>query len=226
VTFSIDHIDPRSGHLVCGLCVRLNECAADHSYNSRKTNRFVPYRLEGDVIVHVEFGDWGTFLIGGEWMYCEFGGPEWWEESNRIGNSCTVSGKISGPKNVSLMSTRPNTVVGRKVSGGMKTPAQTEARRRVGQKNSLIMNSHPNTLLSRERNLKIGSDNHLVMNIHPNTVETRKKNARDLNSQVWESVVDGYRGSASSVSKHNKKMGWDTTLRKKVNPNQERENQV
>lgn len=81
-----EHIDPRKGRLVCGLKNEFNEVLADSSYNSRKTDRFVPYRVH-DNPAPVNFGDKGEFLIGGEWVVCEFGGPEWWEESNRIGNS-------------------------------------------------------------------------------------------------------------------------------------------
>jgi hypothetical protein len=91
---TVEHIDPRTHHLVCGLKNELNEVMADMSYNGRKTNRFVPYRT-CEHNAPVTFGDYAEFLIEGEWVVCEFGGDVWWTESNRVGNSCTAGGKIS-----------------------------------------------------------------------------------------------------------------------------------
>jgi hypothetical protein len=84
---TLEHIDPRNGELVCGLCNEFNEILASRSYNARKNNRFVPYRV-CDYPPPITFGDIGEFLIKGEWIICEFGGTEWWLESNRVGNSC------------------------------------------------------------------------------------------------------------------------------------------
>ena len=83
---TLEHIDPRNGVLVSGLENDFNEVMADRSYNSRKTNRFVPYRV-CDYRAPVTFGDIGEFLIENQWVVCEFGGDTWWVESNRIGNS-------------------------------------------------------------------------------------------------------------------------------------------
>lgn len=173
MTPSIDHIDPLNGKIVCGLDNTLNTLSVDSPYNSRKVNRFVPYRLEGDVITHVEFGDWGTFLIGGEWVFCEFGGDEWWEESNRIGNATTAGGSANtpeqqrvrsewgkeyGPKNLKFLSNHPNTVKAR-------------------AKNLEVMNNHSNTVNSRKRNgERTGRENAKAMNNNPNTVSNRKRN--------------------------------------------------
>jgi hypothetical protein len=82
---TVEHIDPRKGVLVSGLENDFNEVIADVSYNSRKCNRFVPYRV-CDYPAPVTFGDIGEFLIEGEWVVCAFGGELWWAESNRIGN--------------------------------------------------------------------------------------------------------------------------------------------
>jgi hypothetical protein len=90
-----EHIDPRKGVLVSGLENDFNEVIADWTYNARKVNRFVPFRCVGDEPWPVTFGDFSYFLIGEEWVYCEFGGPEWWEESNRVGNSQVSGGKNS-----------------------------------------------------------------------------------------------------------------------------------
>jgi hypothetical protein len=85
---TLEHIDPLNGlhKLVCGLRNEFNEILAEDKYNYRKTDRFVPYRV-CDCLAPVTFGDEGEFLINGEWLICEFGGPEWWAESNRLGNS-------------------------------------------------------------------------------------------------------------------------------------------
>lgn len=39
--------------------------------------------------------------------------------------------------------------------------------------------------------------------------EVKRKACLNMNSQVWESTVDGYRSTASNVSRHNRKNGWD-----------------
>ena len=88
--FTVEHIDPQKGILVSGLDVEANVIIADESYNKRKTNRFVPYRLK-DYPAPVNFGETGEFLINGEWVICEFGGEEWWAESTKIGCSQTSS---------------------------------------------------------------------------------------------------------------------------------------
>jgi hypothetical protein len=90
---NLEHIDPKKSHLVSGLTDNeYNEIIADESYNKRKNNRFVPYRV-CEYPAPVTFGDVGEFLIEGEWTVCEFGGPEWWQESNRIGNAHVEGGR-------------------------------------------------------------------------------------------------------------------------------------
>jgi hypothetical protein len=109
---SLDHIDPRWSEgrdyqLVCGFSegplAENNEIIVDHGYNSRKVNRFVPYRI-CEHPAPVTFGDVGEFLIGGEWVVCEFGGPEWWGESNKIGCSVTRGGESTYRKGVGIAS--------------------------------------------------------------------------------------------------------------------------
>lgn len=39
------------------------------------------------------------------------------------------------------------------------------------------------------------------------------KSAIRMNSQVWESAIDGYRSNAGSVARHNKDRGWDPNAR-------------
>ena len=86
---SLEHLDPINHTLICGLRNNHNEILATVSYNARKTNRFVPYRV-CDYSAPVTFGDIGEFLIEDTWTACEFGGDIWWAESNRIGNACTM----------------------------------------------------------------------------------------------------------------------------------------
>ena len=90
---NLEHIDPRKSKFVCGLKNDYNEIIADESYNKSKNNRFVPYRV-CDYPAPVTFGDVGEFLIDGEWVICEFGGPKWQAESNRIGNAQVEAGRI------------------------------------------------------------------------------------------------------------------------------------
>jgi hypothetical protein len=105
---SLEHIDPKEGVLVSGLCNKFNEVYIDISYNARKVNRFVPYRV-CNYPAPVNEGDKGEFLIGadietdtpGEWVVCEFmvKGSIWWDESNKIGNAQTAGGKKIGRSN-------------------------------------------------------------------------------------------------------------------------------
>ena len=90
---NLEHIDPRKSKFVSGLKNDYNEILAEESYNKSKNNRFVPYRI-CDYPSPVTFGDLGEFLIEDEWVVCEFGGPEWWAESNRIGNAQVEAGRI------------------------------------------------------------------------------------------------------------------------------------
>jgi hypothetical protein len=96
---SIDHIDPqwkegRDYQLVCGLDVLVNLRAEDNDINIRKSNRFVPYRIDSRIPVHQAPGDWGFFLIGGEWKLTQFMGGEWWEESKKVGFGATNSVEV------------------------------------------------------------------------------------------------------------------------------------
>jgi hypothetical protein len=141
-TLTVEHIDPRWAEgrdyqLVCGFSegplARYNEIIADHSYNSRKTNRFVPYRVCNHP-APITFGDIGEFLINGEWVVCEFGGGEWWKESNVIGSGAKAwclressirGGETTGRQNVenghwATLQTREIRVMGGTASS--KTP--------------------------------------------------------------------------------------------------------
>ena len=83
---SLEHLDPITHTLICGLRNNHNEILASLSYNARKNNRFLPYRVH-DYSAPVTFGDVGEFLVEDVWTVCEFGGDIWWKETNRIGNA-------------------------------------------------------------------------------------------------------------------------------------------
>ena len=100
---NLEHIDPKKSKFVSGLENDYNEIIADESYNKSKNNRFVPYRI-CKYPAPVTFGDVGEFLIEGEWVVCEFGGPEWWAESNRIGNAQVEAGRIGSRSGKNLSS--------------------------------------------------------------------------------------------------------------------------
>jgi hypothetical protein len=113
-TITLDHIDPRweesrEYQLTCGFhgshpLAHLNEVPVSCSYNARKTNRFVPYRI-GKYPAPLNEGDTCEFLIGadvktdtpGEWIVCEFNVKDsvWWAESSRIGCGSTEGARVS-----------------------------------------------------------------------------------------------------------------------------------
>jgi hypothetical protein len=126
MTVTLEHIDPRDGELVCGLLNPRNEILAGLSYNSRKTNRFVPYRIR-DYPAPQTFGDIGEFCINGQWVVCEFGGPAWWDESNRIGNSCVNGGRTQGRRCVDFG-------IGMFNPEYLQSPKYFEDRKEIGQR--------------------------------------------------------------------------------------------
>lgn len=87
----VDHIDPewregRDYQLICGLDTSCNKILRTTSENARKTNRFLPWRVNADELssVPVDLGDICLFLDpdNGEWVLEEFMG-EWWYEKTR-----------------------------------------------------------------------------------------------------------------------------------------------
>jgi hypothetical protein len=90
------------------------------------------------------------------------------------------------------------------------------------------MNSHPNTIENRKTTAKVllpycsdngkvnGKANSKVLNTHPNTAKGRKVAGKTTNSQVWECLVSGERSNPGNLTKIQKSLGIDTTLRKRV----------
>jgi len=115
----IDHIDPSNSDLVCGLDTKANKMVLDWTTNNRKSNRFVPYRVDCRIAVHKEYGDWGFFLINEEWCLCKFGGPEWWAEASRLGFGPTKAGKKTAELGIGVHAPGVRSAAGKK--GGART---------------------------------------------------------------------------------------------------------
>lgn len=71
--------------LICGLDVPVNWRDADISDNSRKSDRFLPYRLLGDAPPPCEVGDVALFYVEGEWVEMGWLSEEWYAETTRTG---------------------------------------------------------------------------------------------------------------------------------------------
>jgi hypothetical protein len=131
--YAIDHIDPKKGVLVCGFDVNSNKRHEEWDVNHAKNNRFVPYRVVDWLAVHQEPGDWGIFLIDGEWKLTQFMGREWWAESDKIGHNHS-----------------PNRQAERGRKGGRKSKGRVnteEHNRKISQ--SKIGKSRPEGLMSK-----------------------------------------------------------------------------
>ena len=108
--FDIDHIDPvwedgRDYQLVCGFKRDLrNLREEDPSFNTVKSNRFLPWRWAREEIgvVPEEPGDLAYFLVGadiekdipGEWVLMEFLSEEWFEATKETSASFYYSWKL------------------------------------------------------------------------------------------------------------------------------------
>ena len=150
---SLEHIDPRESDFICGLDFSPNLIWVDNTYNARKTNRFVPYRV-CDYNAPTTFGDLGEFLIGTEWKICEFGGEIWWEESNRLGNSCVKGGRTQGQLCVELEKGMFNPDY--KDSSKYIEDRRKIGQRRVAEKTGIFDPAYVNSPKYREDRVKAG----------------------------------------------------------------------
>ena len=121
---SVEHVDPITHSSVCGLKNSFNEVVATVSYNARKQNRFVPYKVNTHP-APTTFGDIAEFLVENSWVVCEFGGAEWWNESSRLG--CGVN---SGNDFERTPETRK--MLSERAKAWNKTPAAAAARLKGG----------------------------------------------------------------------------------------------
>ena len=91
----IDHLDPiwfegekeEEGYeqLICGLDIDPNKRPLDIIDNSRKSDRFLSWRVTGSDTPPTEKGDLCYFMVEGEWKYIEYLGEEWYSETTRTG---------------------------------------------------------------------------------------------------------------------------------------------
>ncbi len=94
----VDHIDPlwkegRDYQLVCGWDDPLNYCERESTFNTAKSNRFLPWRvISGEISsVPINQGDLCLFLVGadierdipGEWVLMEFLSEEWFAATHQ-----------------------------------------------------------------------------------------------------------------------------------------------
>ena len=176
---SLEHVDPRKGVLVSGLENEFNEIITDSTYNSKKVNRFVPYRVK-DYPAPVNEGDLGEFLVGadiltdspGNWVVCEFmvKGGIWWVESNRVGNCQVVGGEVGSQKQPKSVRSENGRKTG--PSNGVRS-AKTNFdpyRSENGKKTAPLMNAHVNT--QKQRSINGGSNAKPVVCLGTGTVYT------------------------------------------------------
>jgi len=89
---TLDHLDPvwfepgKEDQEICGLDLSCNYREVDISENSRKSDRFLPYRFIGDQLPPCQSGDLALFLVNEEWCLIPFLGDEWYAETTRRGN--------------------------------------------------------------------------------------------------------------------------------------------
>jgi hypothetical protein len=171
---SLDHIDPlweegRDYQLVCGRDCERNWRELTVGDNSRKSNRFLPWRYCADEIGQkpCETGDWVQFLVGfdiendvpGEWVLMEFESPEWFEATReycaeRRGGS--KGGKKVGKDNVTFqrgfckpgVRSQAGRIGGAKTARLKKGACDPEVRRKAVEK-AASMRSVPVVLINK-----------------------------------------------------------------------------
>lgn len=77
--------EPGFEQLVCGLDLPLNWRQASVSENSKKSDRFLPYRLGPGQTAPTKVGDLCQFLVGGVWVELGWLTPAWFVETTKTG---------------------------------------------------------------------------------------------------------------------------------------------
>jgi general stress protein YciG len=99
-----------------------------------------------------------------------------------------------------------------KTSDASKTPEQKTILGRIGgYAAAAAMTSEQ----KQERSRKAGEAAAIVMT-QKQKQERGKKGGRASSLQVWESLIDGFRGNAGNVAQHNHRLGKDPNARVKV----------
>lgn len=236
---TIDHIDPVNGVLVCGLDVESNRLPQSLSYNARKINRFVPYRT-CDYPPPVAFGDTCEFLIGEDWVVCEFGGPEWWEESNRVGNACTKAGgkAVEGGLGIHSQTAEKCCALGQMTVEEQIGIHNPEYRESEEYKQMLSSNGgrafsegvglfSPDYWGSEEHKQALsdagrkGGSKAVEDGLGIHSTENKGKRSdlgRSTSNQRWMCLVTGYISNAGGLTAYQKARGIDTSRRVRLTP--------
>lgn len=222
---SLDHIDPlweegRDYQLVCGLDCKRNWRELTVGDNSRKSNRFLPWRYCADEMGQrpVEPGDWVQFLVGfdiendtpGEWVLMEFEGEEWFKATKMY--CAERQGGLNQVK------TREWHQKGGDVAG------QNHLKNKTGIFDEGYRSSQQYVEDSRKGGTIAGNRN--VVNgtgfLNPEYLRSDKKKkdsqkaAKIASHLVWESTVDGFRSNAGNVARHNIANGWNPSDKRRV----------
>lgn len=222
---SLDHIDPtwaegRDYQLVCGLDCQRNWRELTVGNNSRKSNRFLPWRYCEDELGQkpIEAGDWVQVLVGfdiendipGEWVLMEFEGEEWFEATRMY--CAERQGGLNQVK------TREWHQKGGKVGG------HGHLRNKTGIFDEQYRSSQQYVEDSRKGGAISGNKN--VVNgtgfLNPDYLQSdkRKKDSEKAGKiasrMVWESTVDGFRANAGNVARHNIANGWNPADKRRV----------
>jgi hypothetical protein len=229
---SLDHIDPlweegRDYQLVCGWDCKRNWRELTVGENSRKSNRFLPWRYCANEIGQkpCETGDWVQFLVGfdieknipGEWVLMEFEGAEWFEATRRhcaehhggVKTSANVEwhrqgGQVSGRNHVERETGFCNDV-------SRKKAQETQKERQVG-------------VYSPEIQVTGGLESYRQKKgVHAPgvvTFETCQAGGRiggsTTSSQKWRCLVTGHITNAGALTSYQRHRGIDTSLRERV----------
>lgn len=117
---------------------------------------------------------------------------------------------------ISLSARRAGADKGRKVAHAVKTP---EGKSALGVRNSIRLHSEKDPRGKSVNAAKGGRSGGKAC--HREKDEKGKSvqgiaNAQKLHAQVWESLIDGFRGHIHTVSSHNRRNGWDPKARVRV----------
>lgn len=191
-----DHIDPtwekgRDYQLVCGLDRRVNWFTRDRSLNSKKSNRFLPYRVSHDEIgcVPINPGDLCLFLDpdSNEWVLEEFLGL-WWMEKTK---------KVSAEYHGGLTSFSTKVGIFDK-SDSRNLEGNSKGGKRGGKKGGVT---------TKERGVGIfNPDDSRVR-------DGRSRGGRRGLQTLFVSLIDGYISNSQNVSRVMRLRGQDPTMR-------------
>jgi hypothetical protein len=229
---SLDHIDPlweegRNYQLVCGWDCKKNWRELTVGENSRKSNRFLPWRYASDEIgvKPVETGDWVQFLVGfdiendipGEWVLMEFESAEWFETTRKysaehFGGVKTSSdvewhrkgGSVSGKNHVERGT-------GFCSSESRTKGDATRRKNRTGVYDPKVQSAGGTA--SREQSKGVHAPGVV-------TFDTRQKGGlkggKSTSSQKWRCLKTGHITNAGALTRYQRHRDIDTSLRVRV----------